>query len=442
MIKTRTVVPRERHAQLASLCLGYLNLRYFSGSDGTQSNRDNIQSNLLQGHYAFFDYAIASWGEHLMNAMTECGGTGEQDGDLEEVMTVFFELHWTPPSIKPSVHERVLRCARNIRDKNLQEKSMISLSSFHNIMTLHQPEETAMDCIDLYKFLGLLRKVHERLAIDGKHSSTLARYYPRKVFKCPRPHCRWFYEGFTTAHERDDIHQAKHDRPFRCQVQDCFMAALGYSMKEELETHTKNYHKELTSENDFPEQPSESEIPAPSFSCPQCDKVFTRASNMNAHKRVHDRSTKTFVCERCQLSFARSVDLTRHETTHNEAKPFSCHCGKSYRRSDQLTRHQKAHKNDPVSVSEASSQVSQPNSEGSSKRLLSDQGQRHEPATMSLTNASFSSTQEKDIYKSTFGDPSGQRGSKFCLHGDKSDRKALSDDGYVHVVHDFYDVPS
>jgi hypothetical protein len=430
MIKTRTVAPRKRHVQLASLCLGYLNLQYFLGSD-------DIQSNLLQGHYAFFDYAIASWGEHLMNAMIECGGPGEQDGDLEEVMTVFFELHWTPPSIKPSVHERVLKCARNIRDKELQEKAMISLSSFHNVMTLRRPEGTAIDCIDLYKFLGLLRMVHERLAIDGKYSSTLAKYYPRKVFKCPRPHCRWFYEGFATAHERDDIHQAKHDRPFRCQVQDCLMATLGCNTREELETHTEKYHNELPSENDFPEQPSESEIPAPSFSCPQCGKVFTRSSNMNAHIRAHDRSIKTFVCETCQSCFARHADLRRHKDTHNAVRKFRCHCGKSYKRLDQLTRHKEAHRNDPVSASEASSQISQPNSEGSSTRLLSDQRQRHEPAAMSLTNASSSSTQEKDIYKSTFEDPSEQKEPKFCFHGDKSDRKVLDDDGYVHVTHVF-----
>ncbi|KAF5521317.1 Ankyrin repeat domain-containing protein 17 [Colletotrichum aenigma] len=62
------------------------------------------------------------------------------------------------------------------------------------------------------------------------------------VYKCPKPVCSMFSEGFDTTHKRAQ-HINRHDRRFLCNFQFCFGQAFGYDSQVGLKDHVKDYHE-------------------------------------------------------------------------------------------------------------------------------------------------------------------------------------------------------
>ena len=77
--------------------------------------------------------------------------------------------------------------------------------------------------------------------------------------------------------------------------------------------------------------------------CDQCDKTFTRLSNLRRHVKDVHTDNKPFQCGQCNKTFARRSHLSEHERTHStEPKPdqFECgYCSKTFARVDHLRRH-------------------------------------------------------------------------------------------------------
>lgn len=69
----------------------------------------------------------------------------------------------------------------------------------------------------------------------------------------------------------------------------------------------------------------------------ECNKTFTRISNIRAHIQTH-LCDRPFVCPVCKRAFVRNHDLRRHYKGHEEYK-FVCPCGKKFPRQDALKRH-------------------------------------------------------------------------------------------------------
>ena len=156
------------------------------------------------------------------------------------------------------------------------------------------------------------RKKLEELALSetSEAANVLEERYGSHVFKCDRLLCDWFYEGFSNADARDN-HLRRHDRPFKCPVQDCSVVRFGFSTNKDREKHVKMYHPDEAAAAGFVQLPREY-IEDARFSCPDCGKFFTRKANRDAHVRSH-YGERPFECPSCERAFTRVNDLRRHE---------------------------------------------------------------------------------------------------------------------------------
>lgn len=78
--------------------------------------------------------------------------------------------------------------------------------------------------------------------------------------------------------------------------------------------------------------------------CPECDRTFSRAENVNLHiRRVH-MGVRSFVCEECGKALASKGALSRHQMTHSDARPFKCNdCKKCFKELPALKKHLETH---------------------------------------------------------------------------------------------------
>ena len=79
------------------------------------------------------------------------------------------------------------------------------------------------------------------------------------------------------------------------------------------------------------------------FTCDICDASFAYSHILTRHKKYHD-GTKKFTCKECGKSFLQKNDLVKHGRIHSGEKPYSCDtCGKDFARMDYLKKHLMLH---------------------------------------------------------------------------------------------------
>ncbi len=79
------------------------------------------------------------------------------------------------------------------------------------------------------------------------------------------------------------------------------------------------------------------------FTCPTCQKQFSRKHNLNQHVNVVHQKVKPLSCKFCNKSFAFKKDLTIHIRSHTKEKPFKCsQCEKHFSSKTSLNTHTKA----------------------------------------------------------------------------------------------------
>ena len=72
------------------------------------------------------------------------------------------------------------------------------------------------------------------------------------------------------------------------------------------------------------------------YKCDVCDKLFTRSTYLENHRRSHT-GEKSYKCDQCDKSYARNGHLKEHKLKHTGETPYNCdQCEKSYTRSSHL----------------------------------------------------------------------------------------------------------
>lgn len=78
----------------------------------------------------------------------------------------------------------------------------------------------------------------------------------------------------------------------------------------------------------------------PWFTCPQCEKGFTRKDALETHLLTHT-GERRHTCHTCGMRFARLGDMNRHHSiVHDRQYPHYCpHCGKGLSSVGNLRKH-------------------------------------------------------------------------------------------------------
>ncbi|KAH0537608.1 hypothetical protein FGG08_005600 [Glutinoglossum americanum] len=249
LLQQKLVLQDAEEFNLTCLCLGYMNLPCFDmGIPDT-----DIRSAFLQGHYAFTDYAIAYWSEHL----ERCVQGGQLDnltsfGTLAGILRVFLSTHHTDTGGRPSTSKAPQQMFQRFSMEDFFRK-LIDAVNYASQMKVNSKEVHQTHSLDLADQIARMRSIMEKMAgrSDPKQKHRLHTLYGPNLFKCSRMPCKYFYEGFPSSQERDR-HFEKHQRMYFCTYPGCHIALIGFQSGKDLEKHETEYHQKIEDGSTFP----------------------------------------------------------------------------------------------------------------------------------------------------------------------------------------------
>src|SRR5216117_1206546 len=101
LLQKKYVCLEKEELMLSRLCLEYLSMPCFN----TGLAKQPIEDFILKGHYAFAEYAIVYWSEHLLSAIN--GGSLDEPElrSLEKSVQVFLNNHFSTTKPSPRTTE-------------------------------------------------------------------------------------------------------------------------------------------------------------------------------------------------------------------------------------------------------------------------------------------------------------------------------------------------
>lgn len=225
---------------MSNLCVDYLNMPSF------RQDTPDLATFVLEGYYGFMDYAVAYWVRHVEEAVSVAEEGDAMIKDLAESLTGLLDLHFTAPMkhlpVSQGNKERLQVFESLTRFNDLGQAILWARKE----LTFFGETRESERALDLGHVVKNIRSELER-AMDGaengpkKKADDLEAMYGPKPFKCSRFSCRYFYDGFRTAQQREQHHD-KHLLPFRCTAVGCSRPSIGMASVRELEKHVKETH--------------------------------------------------------------------------------------------------------------------------------------------------------------------------------------------------------
>jgi hypothetical protein len=224
--------------EITRLCLGYFNLRCLN----PEITEEDINAFAMKGSYAFLDYAVQHWMDHLEKWVA-------QPPSAESIaqMSVFLGKF-------PKRYE--LKAALQLRELMSRTKRLSPFSTYPFVCKLvsaiytwkqggYLIEAANQVSLSLMEMVFRVRRVLEHMATssarDGALRKRLLNLYGPRIYKCDRLDCMFFHEGFLNKQHRDQ-HVTNHQKPFLCAHSGCPFMTLGFVSAERLDQHISRYH--------------------------------------------------------------------------------------------------------------------------------------------------------------------------------------------------------
>lgn len=242
-------LPRQlEQLNLTRLCFSHLTL----DSHDLDMTQDSIRQYVLDGHYAFTEYAVVHAFDHLHDVCSQTEAVCTSDySNLRANLRKFVARRVTAPAKRAPP-------TKFINDS----LAMFKKEDFFNnlghaaVYAERSPKKTRRDVDDestltLDTQLAGVRVVMEKMITVSGLGPTLEPIYGKNPFKCSNSQCESFHEGFATQQARDR-HRSKHDRVFFCSFPGCHSSIFGFGTAADLNKHEQDYHQGVCDGNSFP----------------------------------------------------------------------------------------------------------------------------------------------------------------------------------------------
>jgi hypothetical protein len=206
--------------RLATLCLRYMTFDCFNQDISPEERKEYVSN----GYYAFQDYAVVHWVDHLWALLSSPDSSPDLDDDLASSANDFCEMHNLGPLVNYEVQDKLRGEFRKIKDSKYAEKMLLLLSLAKQARSTDEPL-TAFDDLDetIRQSRSVLEEMSRSMAQNSKEK--LQQYYGNNWYKCPHYTCFYFHEGFLDSTSRDN-HVTRHERPLCCTERDCPGSAM------------------------------------------------------------------------------------------------------------------------------------------------------------------------------------------------------------------------
>ena len=380
LIRNEYINIPHTECDMAIRSLVYLSMPDFD----IEKSSSKIDQNILQGTYAFVDYAVCFWAIHLECAASELDiEDAERLQNVAECLESFLNMHWAKTDKIYKVSDTLKKRLMALQFFDHYDRVCQIVSAAKSWLRPTAPAPTHDDVLRLPGCVAQIRETLERLVSSSlttrESRDLIIQHNGPNSYKCTKFNCQFFYQGFLTDEQRKQ-HISKHERAFTCPEPGCFYYTIGFTKAKELKKHVFDYHGIAIEsvELEFPDEsqpepkpveqylPTKEKSPKPVeqylpkkekppkppkiHECNICSKTYTRSYNLESHMRTHTNQ-RPFTCTSCHTSFARRSDLNRHEGLHSGEKKFVCEgelrlqpgirwgCGKRFSRSENLTAH-------------------------------------------------------------------------------------------------------
>ncbi|KAH8690547.1 hypothetical protein BGW36DRAFT_411385 [Talaromyces proteolyticus] len=245
LVKQDYVLESKEAYDLCQLCLGYLNHPCINSKlDG-----DVLKQYVLDGHYAFIDYAIVNWIHHLEDCMRHIKTYDSKSFKrLADEVQRFLDHHSSEEDLDYPVSRETKSKLQPFKNESFYAKLLRTFEYWKN--ETETAAKRSDDCylVDLKLALEAIRCTVEDLVLQHR----LQAFYGEGIFKCSRLYCKFFYEGFESLKMRIQ-HDQQHERSFLCMFPTCPASQLGFATKNELAAHITKWHQlSASGDTEFP----------------------------------------------------------------------------------------------------------------------------------------------------------------------------------------------
>ncbi|KAK0665456.1 NACHT domain-containing protein [Cercophora samala] len=296
---------------MAMLCLQYLVFECFT-PECEEAERARFAS---AGYYAFQDYAIAHWADHVLSflgftapksdSITEHPTSSQETFDIDDVLLSFAGRFDHDGQLLASL---------------VADKKQLASSAYPPGLGRFKQDQLFLNMYSIWYHAKCIRafigdkqeQTHPERLRDGLASSRqtlenmwvaspgpppeMREVYGPHWFKCSRTTCYYFHEGFDSESSRKQ-HYDRHDLPFRCDDQNgCAGAITGFASQKELMKHNKISH-------------------------PDIDRLSTTFARLKKKVKTVKEETHKFPCQNCSLKFRLKTELRAHMGVHMHSVP-------------------------------------------------------------------------------------------------------------------------
>ncbi|KAK3300618.1 uncharacterized protein B0H64DRAFT_315062, partial [Chaetomium fimeti] len=217
----------DLHKDMALFCAQYLSSAPFNPKQDSSS----IKTHCLTGYYGFLDYAVANWWKHARRP----DFTLDQDiaSTMRKLLTSLNSSSGNESQVTANdvttTWSRTQELQYGGKDWEAKFPTEKRVKPIRNCLELLFNGPTHQDLEKLEEVRGL---------------------YGRVNYKCNKPWCHFFLQGFEILQARQE-HIAQHERPFRCGRDGCYGFQIGFSEEPNLVRHNNRVHCQVSS-LDFP----------------------------------------------------------------------------------------------------------------------------------------------------------------------------------------------